>query len=162
MRLQSGAVIIYESIFSFIQGFLSSDVLSELKRGSRLKCVYCKKKGATVGCARPQCKKSYHLPCGLANNSLQQYYDQVDISVWNLIKSPKYFHYVKLIHRIDELWFHQTNAVFVETPNHEDEITPLNFSSSLVWDVLPTWNTKFKLKGIMPMAQLCIWIEDLF
>lgn len=59
-----------------LQGFLPSDIRRELRRGARLKCVYCKKKGATVGCAKPQCKKSYHLPCGMANHSLQQYYDQ--------------------------------------------------------------------------------------
>ena len=49
-------------------------ILLQVKRGARLKCVYCKRKGATVGCSRPQCKKSYHLPCGEANRSLQQYY----------------------------------------------------------------------------------------
>jgi len=59
-----------------LHGFLPVDVRRELKRGSRLKCVYCKKKGATVGCAKQQCKKSYHLPCGMENNSLNQFFDQ--------------------------------------------------------------------------------------
>ena len=57
-----------------IRGFLPSEIRAEVKRGARLKCVYCKRKGATVGCSRQQCKKSYHLPCGEANRSLQQYY----------------------------------------------------------------------------------------
>ena len=57
-----------------LRGFLPSEIRAEVKRGARLKCVYCKRKGATVGCSRPQCKKSYHLPCGEANRSLQQYY----------------------------------------------------------------------------------------
>lgn len=60
-----------------LHGFMPADVRRELKRGSRLKCVYCKKKGATVGCARQQCKKSYHLPCGIKNGSLQEFFDQV-------------------------------------------------------------------------------------
>ena len=29
-----------------------------------------------------------------------------------------------------------------------------------MWDVFLTWNTKFKIKSIMSMAHLCIWIED--
>lgn len=59
-----------------LHGFMPVDIRKEMKRGARLKCVYCKKKGATVGCARQQCKKSYHLPCGMQNQSLQQFYDQ--------------------------------------------------------------------------------------
>ena len=60
-----------------LHGFMPLDVRRELKRGARLKCVYCKKKGATVGCARQACKKSYHLPCGMLNGSLQEFFDQV-------------------------------------------------------------------------------------
>lgn len=59
-----------------LRGFLPVDVRREMRRGSRLKCVYCKRKGATVGCARSTCKKSYHLPCGMRNKSVQQYFDQ--------------------------------------------------------------------------------------
>ena len=60
-----------------LHGFMPADVRREIKRGARLKCVYCKKKGATVGCARQACKKSYHLPCGMSNGSLQEHFDQV-------------------------------------------------------------------------------------
>ena len=60
-----------------LQGFMPSDVRRELKRGARLKCVYCKLKGATVGCAKQECKKSYHLPCGMKHGSLQEFFDQV-------------------------------------------------------------------------------------
>eukprot|EP00095_Tigriopus_kingsejongensis_P012714 snap_masked-scaffold1515_size37859-processed-gene-0.4 protein:Tk12714 transcript:snap_masked-scaffold1515_size37859-processed-gene-0.4-mRNA-1 annotation:"ras guanine nucleotide exchange factor b-like" len=59
-----------------LRGFLPQDVAREIRRGSRLKCAYCKKKGATVGCARSTCKKSYHLPCGSRNKSVQQFFDQ--------------------------------------------------------------------------------------
>jgi len=38
--------------------------------------VYCRKKGATVGCAEQKCKKSYHLNCGKKHNSLMQFFDQ--------------------------------------------------------------------------------------
>jgi len=54
-----------------IQGFLAKDIVKEWRRGSQLKCVYCKEKYATVGCVGSNCKKTYHLPCGLKNNSLQ-------------------------------------------------------------------------------------------
>lgn len=62
-----------------LHGFMPSEVKKELKRGARLKCVYCKLKGATVGCAKQECKKSYHLPCGMKHGSLQEFYDQVII-----------------------------------------------------------------------------------
>ena len=67
-----------------LHGFMPIDVRRELKRGSRLKCVYCKKKGASVGCARQQCKKSYHLPCGMKNGSLQEYFDQVKLHFFTI------------------------------------------------------------------------------
>ena len=66
-----------------LHGFMPSDVRRELKRGARLKCVYCKLKGATVGCAKQECKKSYHLPCGMKHGSLQEFFDQV---IFTLIK----------------------------------------------------------------------------
>lgn len=59
-----------------LKGFLPEDIRREIRRGNRLKCVYCKRKGATVGCAKTQCKKSYHLPCGMRNKSLQQHFNQ--------------------------------------------------------------------------------------
>lgn len=30
-------------------------------------CFYCKKKGASIGCCKPQCRKSFHLHCGIQN-----------------------------------------------------------------------------------------------
>ena len=57
-----------------IKGFLAPDIRKELRRGARLKCVFCKKKGATVGCAEPTCKKSYHLNCGAQHDCLMQYF----------------------------------------------------------------------------------------
>ena len=59
-----------------IGGFKLEAIRREIARGKRLKCAYCKKRGATVGCGKAQCKKSYHLPCGIENGSVQQFYDQ--------------------------------------------------------------------------------------
>ena len=64
--------------------------MKEWRRGSRLLCIYCKGKYATLGCVGKQCKydigclnatkstlslcrKTYHLPCGLEHGSLQQF-----------------------------------------------------------------------------------------
>ena len=57
-----------------INGFLAKDIVKEWRRGSRLLCIYCKGKYATLGCVGKQCKKAYHLPCGLENGSLQQFF----------------------------------------------------------------------------------------
>ncbi|XP_041857785.1 serine/threonine-protein kinase pakB isoform X2 [Melanotaenia boesemani] len=51
----------YDDLF----GFSVADVLEEVKRGSRLICYHCKKKGATVGCEVKRCKKSFHYPCAV-------------------------------------------------------------------------------------------------
>lgn len=59
-----------------IQGFLPHHIKEELKRGYKLRCSYCGKRGATVGCAKPTCKRSYHLPCGIENQTTQQHFGQ--------------------------------------------------------------------------------------
>ncbi|XP_073329223.1 uncharacterized protein phf11 [Pagrus major] len=51
----------YDDLF----GFSVDDVLDEVKRGSKLICSRCKKKGATAGCEVKRCKKSYHYPCAV-------------------------------------------------------------------------------------------------
>jgi len=57
-----------------IKGFLVKDIVKEFRRGARLKCTFCKKNYATVGCAVKKCKKSYHLPCGIGKGSVQQFF----------------------------------------------------------------------------------------
>jgi len=57
-----------------IKGFLTEDIVKEWRRGSQLKCTFCKKKYATVGCVGNGCKKTYHLPCGIENGALQQFF----------------------------------------------------------------------------------------
>ncbi|KAJ1528085.1 hypothetical protein ONE63_008002 [Megalurothrips usitatus] len=59
-----------------IQGFFPKDIQKEIRRGSRLKCSYCRRTGATIGCNVKTCKKTFHLPCGLKRDSMHQYFDQ--------------------------------------------------------------------------------------
>ena len=57
-----------------MNGFLESGILEELKRGARLLCKYCGKKGATLGCEDKRCKNAYHLPCAIRSNCMLQYF----------------------------------------------------------------------------------------
>ncbi|XP_071037747.1 PHD finger protein 7-like [Parasteatoda tepidariorum] len=57
-----------------ILGFLLSDIQAEASRGKRLKCFYCKKIGATVGCIVKMCRRVFHFPCGVQYHSLHQYF----------------------------------------------------------------------------------------
>ncbi|KAG1671432.1 G2/M phase-specific E3 ubiquitin-protein ligase [Nymphon striatum] len=57
-----------------ILGFLPKDIRAESRRGSRLKCYYCKKKGATVGCCSRNCRRAFHLTCGLDADSMHQFF----------------------------------------------------------------------------------------
>jgi len=57
-----------------IWGFLYKDIKAELKRASREVCVYCKNTGATISCCGTRCRKVFHLPCGLQNGSMHQYF----------------------------------------------------------------------------------------
>lgn len=55
--------------FDDLFGFSTEDVSDEVKRGSKLPCHYCKKKGATAGCEVKRCKKSYHYPCAVEDGA---------------------------------------------------------------------------------------------
>ncbi|XP_025410978.1 PHD finger protein 7-like isoform X2 [Sipha flava] len=57
-----------------IWGFLFKDIKNELIRGAREICTYCKKPGATISCCTPRCRKIFHLPCGLKNGSMHQFF----------------------------------------------------------------------------------------
>ncbi|NXH66647.1 PHF11 protein, partial [Hydrobates tethys] len=46
-----------------------TSVLKELKRGKRLMCNFCRKKGATVGCEERACRRSYHYFCALCDDA---------------------------------------------------------------------------------------------
>ncbi|XP_060858907.1 G2/M phase-specific E3 ubiquitin-protein ligase-like [Metopolophium dirhodum] len=57
-----------------IYGFLLKDIRAELSRASKQNCFYCKKKGASISCCRGKCRKVFHLPCGMKNGSIHQYF----------------------------------------------------------------------------------------
>ncbi|KFQ74274.1 PHD finger protein 11, partial [Phoenicopterus ruber ruber] len=46
-----------------------ASVLKELKRGKRLMCNFCRKKGATVGCEERACRRSYHYFCARCDDA---------------------------------------------------------------------------------------------
>ncbi|KYO23958.1 PHD finger protein 11 [Alligator mississippiensis] len=46
-----------------------ASVLNEIKRGKRLMCNFCRKKGATVGCEERACRRSYHYFCALCDDA---------------------------------------------------------------------------------------------
>ncbi|NXJ85137.1 PHF11 protein, partial [Trogon melanurus] len=46
-----------------------ASVLKELRRGKRLMCNFCRKKGATVGCEERACRRSYHYFCALCDDA---------------------------------------------------------------------------------------------
>lgn len=57
-----------------ICGFVLKDIKKEILRGSTETCVYCNEKGATISCCGVKCQKVFHLPCGLKNDSMHQYF----------------------------------------------------------------------------------------
>ena len=58
-----------------IQGYLPEDIKAEIRRAGRLTCLYCKQKGASIGCAVHKCKVKFHYPCGVANGTLSEFLD---------------------------------------------------------------------------------------
>lgn len=58
-----------------IYGFLPSDIAKEKSRGARLRCIFCRKNGATIGCVVKNCRKVFHFGCGQKAGALNQYFD---------------------------------------------------------------------------------------
>lgn len=58
-----------------IDGFLLPDIRKELRRASQLRCSYCEKKSAAIGCGVATCSANFHLPCGLKNGVFTQFHD---------------------------------------------------------------------------------------
>ncbi|XP_072370340.1 uncharacterized protein [Scyliorhinus torazame] len=50
-------------------GFRIQDIKNEIKRGSKLRCSLCRRKGASVGCEVKSCRRSYHYPCAIDDNA---------------------------------------------------------------------------------------------
>ncbi|CAK9305095.1 unnamed protein product [Gordionus sp. m RMFG-2023] len=55
-------------------GFVMNDILKEYRRASKLKCCWCKKLGASMGCNVKACRKTYHFPCSLNVDTLNLFY----------------------------------------------------------------------------------------
>ncbi|XP_038262314.1 G2/M phase-specific E3 ubiquitin-protein ligase isoform X4 [Dermochelys coriacea] len=47
-----------------------------------LKCNICKKKGASIGCVAPKCKRSYHFPCGVQRECIFQFMEHFGSYCW--------------------------------------------------------------------------------
>ncbi|XP_060989764.1 histone-lysine N-methyltransferase SETDB2 isoform X8 [Dama dama] len=54
------------------RNFDVESVKKEIKRGRKLKCTYCGKKGATVGCDLKSCSKNYHFFCAKNDHAVLQ------------------------------------------------------------------------------------------
>ncbi|OCT93042.1 PHD finger protein 6 [Xenopus laevis] len=51
-------------------GFDIRSVIKEVKRGKRMRCCFCKKTGATIGCDVQWCRKTYHYMCAKKDQGL--------------------------------------------------------------------------------------------
>ncbi|KAK6315067.1 hypothetical protein J4Q44_G00145960 [Coregonus suidteri] len=65
----SGIICQNSPEFDDLFGFSVKDVQKEMRRGNRLSCYRCKRKGATVGCEVESCQKSYHYPCAVQDGA---------------------------------------------------------------------------------------------
>lgn len=56
-------------------GFLIKDIKKEITRAKRLRCSFCKKLGASIGCCKGGCRETFHYKCGKENGALFQFFD---------------------------------------------------------------------------------------
>nr|XP_039265124.1 G2/M phase-specific E3 ubiquitin-protein ligase-like [Styela clava] len=57
-----------------LYGFYIKDIIDEFKRGAKLKCTFCFKHGANIGCNIAHCKAKVHFSCGRDRHMLFQYF----------------------------------------------------------------------------------------
>ncbi|NXD68095.1 G2E3 ligase, partial [Eolophus roseicapillus] len=65
-----------------VDGFLITDIRKEVNRAAKLKCNICRKKGASIGCVAPKCKRSYHFPCGIQKECIFQFMEDFRSYCW--------------------------------------------------------------------------------
>ncbi|KAM9554535.1 G2/M phase-specific E3 ubiquitin-protein ligase isoform 2-T4 [Guaruba guarouba] len=65
-----------------VDGFLIADIRKEVNRASKLVCNICRKKGASIGCVAPKCKRSYHFPCGTQKECIFQFMEDFRSYCW--------------------------------------------------------------------------------
>ncbi|XP_030045065.1 G2/M phase-specific E3 ubiquitin-protein ligase-like, partial [Microcaecilia unicolor] len=66
-----------------IYGFLVEDIRKEVSRAKRMTCTVCKKKGASIGCVKSRCKRSYHFPCGVERECIFQFTGNFGSYCWD-------------------------------------------------------------------------------
>ncbi|KAL5239048.1 hypothetical protein ACI65C_006458 [Semiaphis heraclei] len=122
-----------------IWGFLLKDIKAELTRGSKQICVYCNKKGATIFCSGAKCRKVFHLPCGLKNGSMHQYFLS--------FKSFCQKHHIKQIIDSSEL----KNSTPTKCAICKDAVTPSRSPNS-IWAPCCKRNAWFHRECIQDLA----------
>ncbi|KGL74996.1 PHD finger protein 11, partial [Tinamus guttatus] len=95
-------IAVHQDCLLFSSGFVESEeynpdnldlrfdvasVLNELRRGKRLMCNFCRKKGATVGCEEKACRRSYHYFCARCDDAAIET-DEVNGVYRRAMKSP--------------------------------------------------------------------------
>ncbi|KAH8280700.1 hypothetical protein KR054_002673 [Drosophila jambulina] len=56
-----------------ILSFLKKDIMNEVRRCRMLRCFYCQRFGATIGCCRSKCRRTFHTKCGYDNLAVSQF-----------------------------------------------------------------------------------------
>ncbi|XP_006879660.1 PREDICTED: PHD finger protein 11 [Elephantulus edwardii] len=56
--------------FNHDRNFDVQSVKKEIQRGKKLKCTFCKERGATVGCDEKRCTKNYHFFCAKSDHAV--------------------------------------------------------------------------------------------
>ncbi|XP_059852144.1 histone-lysine N-methyltransferase SETDB2 isoform X1 [Delphinus delphis] len=74
LNLYSSALVECEDHdpFNHDRNFDVESVKKEVKRGRKLKCTFCGKAGATVGCDLKSCLKNYHFFCAKSDHAVLQ------------------------------------------------------------------------------------------
>ncbi|NWH61104.1 G2E3 ligase, partial [Geococcyx californianus] len=75
-----------------INGFLITDIRKEVNRAAKLKCNICKKRGASIGCVVPKCKRGYHFPCGIQKECIFQFMEDFRSYCWEHKPVQKFPH----------------------------------------------------------------------
>ncbi|NXB67729.1 PHF11 protein, partial [Struthidea cinerea] len=107
-----------------------ASVLKELRRGKRLVCNFCRKKGATVGCEERACRRSYHFFCALCDDAAVET-DQVNGVYRYLTKSSLLDH---LVHKEGLNLMRLNDRMVWIGRDFEDDLVP----ASLPWAGTPS------------------------
>ncbi|KAH8243871.1 hypothetical protein KR032_010833, partial [Drosophila birchii] len=56
-----------------ILNFLVKDILMEKNRCHSIRCCYCERRGANIGCCHIKCRRNFHTKCGYDNMAVNQF-----------------------------------------------------------------------------------------